>query len=60
MVKTLVITYETSNEHIPIMCVEESSLLSNKCSRSFIFTGKKAEQLYKELTGLSERSDKKK
>lgn len=51
MIKTLMITYEKSNKGIPVMYVEESGLLSTMASKMFTFTGKKAEQLYKELTG---------
>lgn len=51
MTKILMITYEKSNEDIPVMYVEESSLLSIKSSKMFTHTGEKAEQLYKELTG---------
>lgn len=60
MISILTITYEKSSEDMPVMYVEESSLLSIKSSKMFTYTGEKAEQLYKELTGLSERSDKKK
>ena len=49
------ITYEKSNEDIPVMYVEESNLLSIKASKTLIHTGEKAEQLYKELTGQTEK-----
>lgn len=49
MTRTLTITYEKSNEDIPVMCVAESSLFSISVIK--MFTGEKAEQLYKELTG---------
>jgi len=60
MIKILTITYEKVNEDIPIMYIEESGLLSNTPSKIFTFTGEKAEQLYKELTGWTERRDKNK
>ena len=50
MTRILMITYEKSNEGRPVMYVEESSLLSIY-PKMFTFTGEKAEQLYKELTG---------
>jgi len=49
MNRTLTITYEKSNEDVPVMCVLESNIFSNAVIR--VFTGEKAEQLYKELTG---------
>ena len=49
MNRTLTITYEKSNEDIPVMCVAENSLFSNTVIK--MFTGEKAERLYKELTG---------
>ena len=49
MNRTLTITYEKSNEDIPVLCVVESNIFSNSVIR--MFTGEKAEQLYKELTG---------
>ena len=49
MNRTLTITYEKSNEDIPVLCVVESSIFSNSVIR--MFTGEKAERLYKELTG---------
>ena len=49
MNRTLTITYEKSNEDVPVMCVSESNIFSNAVIR--IFTGEKAERLYKELTG---------
>ena len=48
MVRTLTITYEKSNEDIPVMCVIENNLFSTTFIRTF--TGERAEQLYKELT----------
>jgi len=49
MTRTLTITYEKSNQDISVMCVAES----NQSSITVVnmFTGEKAEQLYKELTG---------
>ena len=52
MTKILTISYEKSNEDIPVMCVAESDLLSTTTTVVKMFTGKKAEQLYKELTGV--------
>lgn len=49
MIKTLTITYDKSNEDIPVMCVSENNLFSIAVVK--IFTGEKAEQLFKELTG---------
>jgi hypothetical protein len=49
MIKTLTITYDKSNEDIPVMCVVESNYFSTTVLK--VFTGEKAEQLYKELTG---------
>ena len=49
MTRTLTITYEKSNEDIPVLCVAESNLFSIAVIRTF--TGEKAERLYKELTG---------
>lgn len=60
MIKILTITYEKVNKDIPIMYVEESDLLSTTAVKTLTFTGEMAEQLYKELTGRIERSDKKK
>ena len=54
MIRTLIITYEKSNKDIPVMYIEESGLLSTKPSKMFTFKGKKAERLYKELTGQAE------
>jgi hypothetical protein len=49
MTRTLTITYDKSNEDLPVMCVAESNLFSITVIK--IFTGEKAESLYKELTG---------
>lgn len=49
MTRTLTITYEKSNEDIPVMCVAENNLFSISVIK--MFTGERAEQLYKELTG---------
>ena len=54
MTKILTISYEKSNEDIPVMCVAESDLLSTATTVVKMFTGEKAEQLYKELTGRTE------
>lgn len=51
MTKILTITYEKSNEDIPVMCVAESELFSTVTTVVKMFTGERAEQLYKELTG---------
>lgn len=62
MTRTLTITYEKSNEDIPVMCVAENNFFSVTVIK--MFTGEKAEQLYKELTGQNviikiENEDKK-
>ena len=49
MSRTLTITYDKSNEDIPTLCVSESGFFSTSVIR--VFTGEKAESLYKELTG---------
>ena len=49
MNRTLTITYEKSSEDIPVLCVLENNIFSNAVIK--VFTGEKAEQLYKELTG---------
>lgn len=49
MSRTLTITYDKSNEDVPVMCVAESGIFSNAVLK--MFTGEKAEQLYKELIG---------
>lgn len=51
MSRTLTITYDKSNEDIPTLCVAESGFLSMTTNVIKIFTGEKAESLYKELTG---------
>lgn len=51
MTKILMITYEKSNKDIPVMYVEESNLCSTTATKMFTYTGERAEQLYKELTG---------
>ena len=51
MSRTLTITYDKSNEDIPTLCVSESGFLSKSPTVIRIFTGEKAESLYKELTG---------
>lgn len=51
MSRTLTITYDKSNEGIPTLCVNESNFLSISVTVIKIFTGEKAESLYKELTG---------
>lgn len=48
MIRTLTITYDKSNEDIPTLCVSENDFLSIRVRK--IFTGEKAESLYKELT----------
>jgi hypothetical protein len=48
MIRTLTITYDESNEDIPVMCVAESNIFSITIIKTF--TGEKAKQLYKELT----------
>ena len=49
MTRILTITYDKSNEDIPVMCVAENNFLSTTVVK--MFTGERAEQLYKELTG---------
>lgn len=49
MIRTLTITYDKSNEDTPVLCVAENNLFSIAVLK--MFTGEKAEQLYKELTG---------
>ena len=49
MSRTLTITYDKSNEDMPVMCVAENNFLSITVIK--MFTGKKAENLFKELTG---------
>ena len=51
MIRTLTITYDKSNEDTPVMCVAENNFLSVTVLK--MFTGEKAENLYKELTGQS-------
>ena len=51
MTRTLTITYDKSNEDTPVLCVAESDIFSMRITVRKIFTGEKAEQLYKELTG---------
>lgn len=45
----LTITYDKSNEDLPVMCVAQDDIFSNRIIK--MFTGERAEQLYKELTG---------
>lgn len=49
MTKTLTVTYDKSNEDLSVMCVAEINLFSTTVIK--MFTGERAEQLYKELTG---------
>ena len=51
MSRNLTITYDKSNEDIPTLCVSESGFFSMTTTVIKIFTGEKAEWLYKELTG---------
>lgn len=55
MIRTLTITYDKSNEDIAAMCVTENNFLSTTVLK--MFTGERAEQLYKELTGQTESED---
>ena len=48
MTRTLIITYDKSNEDIPVLNVAENSMFS-VLRVIKIFTGERAEQLYKEL-----------
>jgi hypothetical protein len=50
MTRTLTITYDNSNEDGAALCVADDSIFFNTRIIK-IFTGEKAEQLYKELTG---------
>ena len=49
MTRTLTVTYDKSNENLPVMCIAENNLFSITVIK--MFTGERAEQLYKELTG---------
>lgn len=49
MNRTLTITFDKSNEDIPTLCVVDNGFLSVSLIK--VFTGEKAEELYKELTG---------
>ena len=49
MSRTLTITFDKSNEDIPTLCVVDNGFLSVSLIK--VFTGEKAEELYKELTG---------
>lgn len=51
MTKTLTVTYDKSNENVPVLCVAESDIFSMRIIIRKTFTGEKAEQLYNELTG---------
>lgn len=51
MSRTLTITYDKSNEDTPVLCVSENGFLSMTTNVIKIFTGERAEWLYKELTG---------
>lgn len=62
MTRTLTITYDKSNEDVPVLCVSKSDIFSITVIK--LFTGEKADQLYKELTGQNisvsfRRSDEK-
>ena len=46
--RTLTITYDKSDEDVAVLCVTEDGIFSRQVIR--IFTGEKAENLYKELT----------
>lgn len=54
MIRTLIISYEKSNEDRPVMYIEESGLFTSTPQKVLIHTGEKAERLYKELTGQIE------
>lgn len=49
MTRTLTLTYDKSNEDVPVLCVAENNFYSITILK--IFTGERAEQFYKELTG---------
>ena len=49
MTRTLTLTYDKSNEDVPVLCVADNNFYSITVLK--IFTGERAEQLYKELTG---------
>lgn len=55
MIRTLIITYEKSNKDRPVMEVRESGSYSCTPQKVLIYTGEKAEQLYKELTGSEDK-----
>ena len=49
MTRTLTVTYDKSNEDIAVLCVAENNLFSMTVLK--MFTGDKAECMFKELTG---------
>lgn len=53
--RTLTITYDKSDEDLPVMCVIDSNIFTTTVLN--IFTGERAEQLYKELTGQKKRKE---
>lgn len=55
MQRTLTITYDKSDEDIPVLCVCESNYFLTTTTIIKMFTGEKAEQLYKELTGQKQK-----
>ncbi len=55
MASTLAVTYDESNKDVPCLCVAEGDLLCINVVK--IFYGKKAKQLYEELTGKEEKKN---
>ena len=51
MMRALTITYNKTDEDLPVMKVIDSDTLICSTTVLNVFTGEKAEQLYKELTG---------
>lgn len=51
MTRTLTVTYDKSNEEVPVLCVAESDIFSMRIIIRKTFTGERAEELFNELTG---------
>ena len=51
MTRTLMLTYDKTNEDKSVLGVSECDLFSMNITIRNIFTGERAEQLYNELTG---------
>ena len=52
MTRQLTITYDKSDDGISVMCVAENNLFSMTVLK--MFTGDKAESMFKELTGQND------